>query len=249
MERIPPFSTMREVIQISIPKEPALFRTNPFIGKEIKETPFSKWSRLDFCLYLEDEDDEIQKAMTRSLNKVRKTHQECLAQDVEAQEPSSTHGFGRGFASGRGQPIPSRWFLLGGSKSMVGSGKTTTRKANPTSKAEKSHCGKLKNCFRFTLAIIKRFLREILQLLDNNERRRHYWHENSIELKKIREINWLYMQKLFKIFRLKNFVKMIYFFPRIQIISPIVLTKKNSTKFLVFTEKCVFWKTLDFFCR
>ena len=163
---------MREVIRISMPQEPALFRANPFSGEEIKETPY--WRFKWWLWNEEEEDDEIQKAMTRSLNKVRKTHQECLAQDVEAQEPSSTHGFGRGFASGRGQPIPSRWFLLGGSKSMVGSGKTTTRKANPTSKAEKSHCGKLKNCFRFTLAIIKRFLREILQLLDNNERRRHY---------------------------------------------------------------------------
>ena len=119
---------MREVIQISIPKEPALFRTNPFVGKEIKETPFSKWSRLDFCLYLEDEDDEVQQAMTRSLNKARKTHQECLAQDVQdvdAQEPSLNHGFGRGFAIGRGQPVPSRWRLLGGGRN----------KAGPTSKA------------------------------------------------------------------------------------------------------------------
>ena len=121
---------MREVIQISIPKEPALFRTNPFVGKEIKETPFSEWSRLDFCLYLEDDedDDEIQKAMTRSLNKARKTHQEYLAQDVQdvdAQEPSLNHGFGRGFAIGRGQPVPSRWRLLGGGRN----------KAGPTSKA------------------------------------------------------------------------------------------------------------------
>lgn len=139
---------MREVIQLSIPKEQALFRANPFHGKEIKETPY--WKFKWWLWTEEEEDDEIQKAMTRSLNKARKTHQECLAQDVQdvdAQKPSSNHGFGRGFASGRGQPIPSPWFLLGGSKSMVGSGKTTTRKANPTSKAEKSHCGKLKNFF------------------------------------------------------------------------------------------------------
>ena len=134
---------MREVIQISIPKEPALFRTNPFVGKEIIETPFSKWSRLDFCLYLEDEDDEVQQAMTRSLNKVRKTHQEDLTQeDVDRVEIPSLHPFGRGYASGRGQPIPSLWRLLGGSRSMVGSGKNVRREANPTSKVEESLCGK-----------------------------------------------------------------------------------------------------------
>ena len=130
-----------------MPQEQALFRANPFSGEEIKETPL--WKFKWWLWTEEEEDDEIQKAMTRSLNKARITHQEYLEQDV--QKPSSNHGFGRGFASGRGQPIPSRWFLLGGSKSMVGSGKTTTRKANPTSKSEKSHCGKLKNFFWFTL--------------------------------------------------------------------------------------------------
>ena len=108
--------------------ESAFFKANPFSGPEIKETPFSKWSRLDFCLYLEEEDNEVQKAMTRSLNKVRKTHQEDFAQevkDVDAQEPSLNHGFGRGFAIGRGQPVPSRWRLLGGGRN----------KAGPTSKA------------------------------------------------------------------------------------------------------------------
>ena len=125
--------------------ESAFFKANPFSGPEIKETPYRKWSRLDFCLYLEEEDNEVQKAMTRSLNKARKTHQEDFAQevqDVDAQEQSSSnHGFGHGFAFGRGQPVPSRWFLLGGSRSMVGCGKTTRRKAGPTSK--KSCDGKL----------------------------------------------------------------------------------------------------------
>ena len=127
--------------------ESAFFKANPFSGPEIKETPRRKWSRLDFCLYLEEEDNEVQKAMTRSLNKARKTYQEFFAQDVQdvdAQEPSSNHGnhgFGRGFAFGRGQPVPSRWFLLGGSRSMVGCGKTTRKKAGPTSK--KSCDGKL----------------------------------------------------------------------------------------------------------
>ena len=61
--------------------ESAFFKANPFSGPEIKETPFRKWSRLDFCLYLEEEDNEIQKAMTRSLNKARKIHQDIDAQD------------------------------------------------------------------------------------------------------------------------------------------------------------------------
>ena len=106
--------------------ESAFFKANPF-GPDIKETPYwaFKW------WLLEDEDDEVQKAMTRSLNKARKTHEQDLAQDiqevqgVDAQEPSLNHGFGRGFAIGRGQPVPSRWRLLGGGRS----------KAGPTSKA------------------------------------------------------------------------------------------------------------------
>ena len=128
---------MREVIQISIPQEPALFRTNLWSGPEAKETPY--WN---FKMWLlEDEEDEVQAAMTRSLNRARKNYEEDLAQDVQdvdAQEPTSNHGFGRGFASGRGQPVPSCWLLLGGSRSMVGCGKTTRRKAGPTSKVS---CG------------------------------------------------------------------------------------------------------------
>ena len=141
---------MREVISISTLKaESAFFKANPFSGPEIKETPLRKWSRLDFCLYLEEDDDEIQQAMTRSLNKARKNYLEDLAQDVQGDidgmeggvngvEISSFNPFGRGYACGRGQLIPSRWLLLGGSRSMVGFGKTTRRKAGPTSKGS---CG------------------------------------------------------------------------------------------------------------
>ena len=132
--------------------ESAFFKANPFSGPEIKKTPLRKWSRLDFCLYLEEDDDEIQQAMTRSLNKARKNYLEDLAQDVQGDvdgmeggagvEISSFNPFGRGYACGRGQLIPSRWLLLGGSRSMVGSGKTTRRnKAAPTSKG--SFSGKL----------------------------------------------------------------------------------------------------------
>ena len=133
--------------------ESAFFKANPFSGPEIKETPLRKWSRLDFCLYLEEDDDEIQQAMTRSLNKARKNYLEDLAQDVQGDvdgmeggagvEISSFNPFGRGYACGRGQLIPSRWLLLGGSRSMVGFGKTTRRKAGPTSNAKRSCDGKL----------------------------------------------------------------------------------------------------------
>ena len=147
---------MREVIQISVPQEPAFFKANPF-GPDIKETPY--WA-LKWWL-LEDEDDEVQKAMTRSLNKARKIHEEYLAQevqDVDAQEPSSNHGFGRDFASGRGQFVPSLWKLLGGSRSMVGSGKTTRRNnAGPTSKAKGYCCGKLIYLFFTKLLIFTKF--------------------------------------------------------------------------------------------
>ena len=139
---------MREIISISMPKEaPAFLKaTDPVCGlvkgEGIKETWMRKETRYwNFKWWLmEKEDDPVRESMTRSLNKARKTYQEFFAQnvqDVDPQEPSSNHGnhgFGRGFASGRGQAVPSRWFLLGGSRSMVGIGKTTRRKAGPTSK-------------------------------------------------------------------------------------------------------------------
>ena len=144
---------MREVINIAMPKEaPAFLKaTDPVCGlvKRVKDNWMSKETRYwNFKWWLmEEEEDPVQEAMTRSLNKARKTYQEYFqdiqnqeVQDANAQEPSSNHGFGRGFASGRGQPIPSRWRLLGGSRSMVGSGKMT-RRAGPTSKA--SFGGKL----------------------------------------------------------------------------------------------------------
>ena len=150
---------MREVISISTLKaESAFFKANPFSGPEIKETPLRKWSRLDFCLYLEEDDDEIQQAMTRSLNKARKNYLEDLAQDVQGDidgmeggvngvEISSFNPFGRGYACGRGQLIPSRWLLIGGSRSIVGCGKTTRRIDGPTSKAQGSGAGKLTEFF------------------------------------------------------------------------------------------------------
>ena len=148
---------MREVINIAMPKEALAFlkATDPVCGlvkgEGIKETWMRKETRYwNFKWWLmEKEDDPVRESMTRSLNKARKTYQEFFAQnvqDVDPQEPSSNHGnhgFGRGFAFGRGQPVPSRWFLLGGSRSMVGIGKTTRRKAGPTSKAKRSCDGKL----------------------------------------------------------------------------------------------------------
>ena len=153
---------MREIISISMPKEaPAFLKaTDPVCGlvkgEGVKETWMRKETRYwNFKWWLmEKEDDPVRESMTRSLNKARKTYQEFFAQnvqDVDAQEPSSNHGnhgFGRGFASGRGQAVPSRWFLLGGSRSMVGCGKTT-RRTGPTSKG--SCGGKLKLIFFFFL--------------------------------------------------------------------------------------------------
>ena len=134
-----------------MPKEaPAFLKaTDPVCGlvKRVKDNWMSKETRYwNFKWWLmEEEEDPVQEAMTRSLNKARKTYQEYFqdiqdqeVQDVDGQKPFSNHGFGRGFASGRGQPVPSRWFLLGGSRSMVGFGKTTRRKAGPTSKGS---CG------------------------------------------------------------------------------------------------------------
>ena len=81
---------------------------------------------------LEDEDDEVQAAMTRSLNRARKNYEECLAQDVQGDFDDEVQGeggvgelhhlnqFGRGqlIASvGTGwkpKPIQSQWKLLGG---------------------------------------------------------------------------------------------------------------------------------------
>ena len=121
---------MREVISISMPKaESAFFKANPFSGPEIKETPRRKWSRLDFCLYLEEEDNEIQKTMTRSLNKARKRFEEDLAQGDVDDEVQGKDGVGVGELQnlnqfGRGQPTtsvgtgwkpkPFQWKLLGG---------------------------------------------------------------------------------------------------------------------------------------
>ena len=122
---------MREVISISMPKpESAFFKANPFSGPEVKETPLRKWSRLDFCLYLEEEDNEIQKAMTRSLNKARKRFEEDLAQgdvDDEVQGEGGVGELHHPNQFGRGQPItsvgtgwkpkptkPIQWKLLGG---------------------------------------------------------------------------------------------------------------------------------------
>ena len=132
--------------------ESAFFKANPFSGPEIKETPFRKWSRLDFCLYLEEEDNEIQKAMTRSLNKAQKIHQDIDAQDhpnppnaleeiddttqesLEEFESWPPSQFGRGQAASsfqlssvstgfRPKPI-TQWRLLGGAGAI---GKPTKR--------------------------------------------------------------------------------------------------------------------------
>ena len=110
-----------------------------------------KW----WILGIEDEDEYEEAPLTSA----RKTYQKFFAQDggpipsSEAQDgeqnpsshaqDSSNHmenSFGRGYASGRGQPIPCRWKLLGGSRNMDGSGKNTTRKkkTDGATKAEKS---------------------------------------------------------------------------------------------------------------
>ena len=116
---------MREVISISMPKpESAFFKANPF-GPDIKETPYWKfkwWLWTD-----EEEDDEVQAAMTRSLNKARKRFEEDLAQgdvDDEVQgeggvgELHHPNQFGRGqsiTSVGTGwKPKPFQWKLLGG---------------------------------------------------------------------------------------------------------------------------------------
>ena len=128
-----------------MPKEaPAFLKaTDPVCGlvKRVKENWMSKETRYwNFKWWLiEKEDDPVRESMTRSLNKARKTYQEFFAQnvqDVDPQEPSSNHGnhgFGRGFAIGRGQLVPSRWRLLGGGRN----------KAGPKSKAKDSSGGKL----------------------------------------------------------------------------------------------------------
>ena len=133
-----------------MPKEaPAFLKaTDPVCGlvKRVKDNWMSKETRYwNFKWWLmEEEDDPVRESMTRSLTKARKIYQEYFAQegkDVGSHEPASkheNHGFGRGFAFGRGQHVPSRWLLLGGSRSMVGCGKTTRRKAGPTSKGS---CG------------------------------------------------------------------------------------------------------------
>ena len=137
--------------------ESAFFKANPFSGPEIKETPFRKWSRLDFCLYLEEEDNEIQKAMTRSLNKARKIHQDIDAQDhqnppialkeesLEEFESWPPIQFGRGqaassflnssFSTGF-RPKPITWRLLGGA-----GGKPTKKIGLAPTKAQDSQKG------------------------------------------------------------------------------------------------------------
>ena len=114
---------MREVIRLSVPQDPAFFKANLWLGPEIKETPYweFKW------WLLEDEDDEVQAAMTRSLNKARKNFEEDLAQgdvDDEVQgkggvgELHHPNQFGRGQTItnvGTGwKPKPIQWKLLGG---------------------------------------------------------------------------------------------------------------------------------------
>ena len=145
--------------------ESAFFKANPF-GPDIKETPRRKWSRLDFCLYLEEEDDEVQKAMTRSLNKARKIHQDIDAQDhpnppialeeinddttqesLEEIESWPPNKFGRGQAFSsfqfsqvstgfRPKPI-TQWRLLGGA------GGKPRKKMESSTKAQQSSKG---NC-------------------------------------------------------------------------------------------------------
>ena len=138
---------MREVIQLSIPQEPALFRTNLWLGPEVKETPY--WN---FKMWLlEDEDDEVQAAMTRSLNRARKNYEEYLAQDVQGDFDDEVQGeggvgelhhpnqFGRGqhiSSVGTGwKPKPIQWKLLGGA------GGKPMKKIGP--KAKESGGGKL----------------------------------------------------------------------------------------------------------
>ena len=99
-----------------------------------------KW----WILGIEDEDEEA------PLTSARKTYQKFFAQDEDEepipsseaqdgeQNPSKENAFGRGYALGRGQPIPTRWKLLGGGRSMDGSGKNTRKKNGPTTKAQES---------------------------------------------------------------------------------------------------------------
>ena len=75
------------------------------------------------------------------LTAAQRTYDKYFVSDEQKPSNSQDNAFGRGYASGRGQPIPSRWKLLGGSRSMSGSGKTTKKKAGPTSKAEESCSG------------------------------------------------------------------------------------------------------------
>ena len=149
-----------------MPKEaPAFLKaTDPVCGlvqgEGVKETWMSKETRYwNFKWWLMDkEDDPVRESMTRSLNKARKNYLEDLAQDVQGDidgmeggvngvEISSFNPFGRGYACGRGQLIPSRWLLIGGSRSIVGCGKTTRRIDGPTSKAQGSGAGKLTEFF------------------------------------------------------------------------------------------------------
>ena len=143
---------MKEIISISMPKEaPAFLKaTDPVCGLVKGANDTDRWMVKETRYWnfkwwlMEEDDDPVRESMTRSLNKAQKIYEEYFAQegnDVGSQEPASkpeNHGFGRGFAFGRGQHVPSRWLLLGGSRSMVGCGKTTRRKAGPTSKGS---CG------------------------------------------------------------------------------------------------------------
>ena len=164
--------------------ESAFFKANPFSGPEIKENPFRKWSRLDFCLYLEEEDDEVQKAMTRSLNKARKIHQDIDVQDqpnppitleeiiddttqeslveIESWPPNK---FGRGQVASSFQrsqvstgwkPKPFiQWKLLGGA------GGRLRKKTGP--KAKESGIGKLNHYINHKKSNLNRiFLRKII---------------------------------------------------------------------------------------
>ena len=85
---------MREVINIAMPKEaPAFLKaTDPVCQpiRPVKETPY--WN---FKMWLlEDEDDEVQAAMTRSLNKARKNFEEDLAQGDVDDEVQGGGGVG-----------------------------------------------------------------------------------------------------------------------------------------------------------
>ena len=107
--------------------ESAFLKANPFSGPELKETPYWKfkwWLWTD-----EEEDDKVQAAMTRSLNKARKRFEEDLAQGDVDDEVQGKDGVGVGELHhpnqfGRGQsitsvgtgwkPKPFQWKLLGG---------------------------------------------------------------------------------------------------------------------------------------